>query len=164
MYKTIGTMSWWRIALGVALLILVLFIAGIPAELFARTGNFKAAQKLLIAPAWMEKYKAEEKDYIDAGVLFQEGDYDGAYEAFSQIDNYKSATAMEEVCKVYLAQEAFEADKPEEAYTLVTQLDKSVLSQEDFDKYNELISSLIESFRDVDGKKVTVLEGLISDK
>ncbi len=85
-YKTLGKMNWVRIVLGALLLISVFFITGTVAEYFASRGNFSLAEKMMLVPAWMENYKPETKAYIEAGALYESGDYDGAYDRSLEVD------------------------------------------------------------------------------
>ena len=79
-YRTLGKMSWWRIAVGLLLLLLVFLISGLPSQRLVKSGHYKTAERLMISPAWMEKYKPELKAVIDAGSLYADGDVDGAAE------------------------------------------------------------------------------------
>ena len=85
-YRTLGKMSWWRIVLGLALLLSVLLISGTVSQSFALRGHFQTAEALMIAPGWMERYKPEAKALIEAGALYESGDCDGAYEAVTALD------------------------------------------------------------------------------
>lgn len=77
-YRTLGKMSWWRIIVGLLLLMLALLISGLPSDRLVASGHYKAAERLMISPAWMEKYKPERKAVIEAGSLFAAGDTTGA--------------------------------------------------------------------------------------
>ncbi len=79
-YRTLGKMTWWRIVAGIILLILVLLISGLPSEKLVASGHYKAAGRLMVSPAWMEKYKPEMKAVIDAGSLYADGDIAAAAE------------------------------------------------------------------------------------
>ena len=85
-YRTIGKMNWIRVVLGIELLILLLFLSGTVSEYFAAKGNYDVAKRMMIAPTWMEEYKPETKAYIEAGALYEGGDYDGAYDAAVSVD------------------------------------------------------------------------------
>ena len=85
-YRTLGRMNWIRIVLGAVLLISIFFISGTVSEYFAAKGNYAFAEKMMLAPAWMEKYKPETKAYLEAGALYEGGDYDGAYTAAVSVD------------------------------------------------------------------------------
>ena len=80
-FRTLGKMSWWRIVLGFILIVLVVFIAGLPSQMLATREEFRMAEKLMISPEWMEKYKPETKAFIEAGVLYEDGKIEEAYEA-----------------------------------------------------------------------------------
>ena len=77
-YRTLGKMSWWRVIIGLLLLLLAFLISGLPSERLAASGHYRAAERLMISPAWMEKYKPEQKAVIDAGSLYADGDLAGA--------------------------------------------------------------------------------------
>ena len=85
-YKTLGSMSLMRVVLGILLLISVLFISGTASEYFAAQGKYTMAEKTMLFPSWMEKYKPETKAYIEAGSLYEEGDLNGAYDALMKVD------------------------------------------------------------------------------
>ena len=77
-WRPLGKMSWWRVTVGVALLILVLLISGVPAQRMASYGRFEAAERLLLFPSWMEKYKPDSRAFIKAGVLAEHGEREAA--------------------------------------------------------------------------------------
>ena len=85
-YKTLGSMNLVRIVLGILLLISVLFISGTVSEYFAAQGKYTMAEKTMLFPSWMEKYKPETKAYIDSGAKYESGDFDGAYDALLKVD------------------------------------------------------------------------------
>ena len=85
-YRTLGRMNWIRVVLGAVLLISIFFISGTVSEYFASRGSYALAEKMMLAPAWMEKYKPETKAYLEAGALYEGGDYDGAYDAAVSVD------------------------------------------------------------------------------
>ena len=85
-YKTLGSMNLVRIVLGIVLLISVLFISGTVSEYFAVHERYTTAEKTMLSPRWMEKYKPETKAYIEAGALYEEGDLNGAYDALLKVD------------------------------------------------------------------------------
>ena len=58
-YRTLGRMNWIRVVIGAVLLISIFFISGTVSEYFASRGNYAFAEKMMLAPAWMEKYKPE---------------------------------------------------------------------------------------------------------
>lgn len=115
-YRTIGKMTWWRVALGLLLLLLVLFMSGRVSDSFASRGRFETAEKLVLFPAWMEKYRPQEKEFYSAGVLYENGEYDLAYAAFASIEDYEAAEQMMRACLVRQALEALEAEDPDRAY------------------------------------------------
>lgn len=150
-YRTLGKMSWWRVALGISLLLLVLLISGTVSQFCASGGHFKLAEKLMIAPAWMEKYKPETRDYIEAGVLFQEGDYESAFNAFRKIENLKAAGSMESVSAVKLASERISAGEYDGAYDAIMAVDFSQLPENNVQEYRTLCAALCEYYRAAGG-------------
>lgn len=150
-YRTLGKMSWWRVALGVALLLLVLLISGTVSQFFASSGHFKLAEKLMIAPAWMEKYKPETRDFIEAGVLFQEGDYESACKAFRNIENIRAADSMESVSAVKLASERISAGEYDGACEALMAVDFSLLTEDDAQEYRTLCADLCEHYKAENG-------------
>ena len=58
-YRPLGKMTWWRIVAGILLLLLVFCMTGIVSRPFAARGHFKAAERLLIIPSWMETYRPD---------------------------------------------------------------------------------------------------------
>lgn len=101
-YRTLGRMSWWRIVIGLLLLLLVLLISGVPSKKLAESGHYKTAERLMISPAWMEKYKPDLKAMIDAGSLYADGDFDGAADRLRK-ENVDPEMLPEEL-RVLLAQ------------------------------------------------------------
>ena len=83
-WRTLGKMSWWRIILGTALLLSVFLISGFVSQRLALAGHFRAAEKLMVYPRWVEQYRPDLKAFIDAGALYADGDYEAAREAFEQ--------------------------------------------------------------------------------
>jgi len=145
-YRTLGKMSWWRIVLGIVLLIVVLLISGVVSQRLAAGGNFRAAEKLMIHPAWMEKYKPETKAFIEAGVIFQDGDFEKAALAFSEVEGVDAADAMESVAWMKLASHNLSAGEHAKAYEAVIKADSSFLVEEYAEEYTDVCSSLMEYF------------------
>ena len=137
-YKTIGKMTWWRIALGIALLVLILFISGKASDMFASGGHFKAAKAVMIAPNWMEEYRPEDKAYIEAGVLYEDGLYMQAYDAFAAIKDYEAAREMEMTSALRVAEEKYTEADYDLVYRMLVITDSSLLSEEDLAAYKEL--------------------------
>ena len=63
-YRTLGRMNWIRVVLGAVLLISIFFISGTVSRIFRVEGSYALAEKMMLAPAWMEKYKPETKAYL----------------------------------------------------------------------------------------------------
>ena len=85
-YRTLGRMTWWRIVLGVALLLFVLLMAGSFSQMAAYQGNYVLAEKLMIVPAWMERYKPDTKAFIESGACLERGDFDVSYDKAVAVD------------------------------------------------------------------------------
>ena len=85
-WRPLGKMSWWRIIVGITLLVLVLFLSGVPSQRLAASGKFEAAERLMLFPSWMEKYKPESKRFIEAGTLYERGEQDAARELLDKIN------------------------------------------------------------------------------
>ena len=140
-WRPLGKMSWWRVILGVLLLLLAFLISGVPSQRAASTGNFRLAEKLMISPAWMEKYKPELKALIEAGVLFQDGDYEDAYGAFSRLEG-DSASVMKNISALKLASEKLQSGDEEAAAQLLSEVDPRLLPDAELQEYSELCTRL----------------------
>lgn len=136
-YRPLGKMSWWRVALGLALLALVAFITGLVSRPFLARGDFRTAEKLLLIPAWMEAYRPEDKAYMDAGVLYQNGDYAAALEAFSGLDT-APALRMRSLAALRLAAEQARAGQREAAAASLEAVDEAQLDESEAEQYRAL--------------------------
>lgn len=85
-YKTLGKMSWQRVVLGFALLVLIVFLSGVASDFFFKGGHYRLAENCMISEKWMENNKPDAKKLIDAGYLYSNSDADGAYELIVSID------------------------------------------------------------------------------
>lgn len=150
-YRTIGKMSWWRIVLGIVLMASVFLISGVVSQYFASHEQFRTAQFLMISPQWMENNKPETKAFIEAGVLFEDGSYAAAAEAFGQIDEVDAAKQMMSRSYVKLASEVLGKADYEGAYDALTQADIEQLSEEDTQEYVSLCEALQKHFQGSDG-------------
>ena len=142
-YRTLGKMTLLRVVAGVLLLVLVFLLSGAVSQYFAVRGHFKTAELLMISPGWMEKYKPEQKAYIEAGVLYQEGNFEGAYSAFDAIEDLDAATAMREVCSLNLALASLESGDYDSAYERAAAIDSSVLPEAELEQYRDMCSELL---------------------
>ena len=86
-YRPLGRITWWRIVLGIALLVFALLLSGTVSQSLAFRGHYKAAEKLMIVPPWMERYKPGTKAFIESGALLENGSYDAAYEKVAEVDS-----------------------------------------------------------------------------
>ena len=164
-YRTLGKMSLWRVILGIALLVLVLLISGVVSQYFAARGHFRTAEVLMIYPGWMEKYKPETKDFIEAGVIYQDGDYAAAAEAFGSIEGVDAAVSMESASYAKLASQLFSQGDAEGAFEAVEKVDYSLLG-EDTEEFIGLCTELEAHFSassdPADGEKGEYLQGVIA--
>lgn len=140
-YRTLGTMSLWRVALGSLLLLSILFITGIVSRPFVARGDFRTARTLLLFPSWMETYHPEDKAYLDAGVLYQDGDYEAALEAFREI-KHEGAPAMRSRAALKLAEEKLAGGDEGGARSALTEADASLLTEAEAQTYAELCAAL----------------------
>ena len=141
-WRTLGRMSWWRILLGSALLLSVFLISGFFSQRLAAAGNFKAAEKLMVSPRWVETYRPALKAYIEAGVLYQDGDYAAAREAFAAIEGEAAAEAMKNVSAVKLAVQALQSGDAEAARAVLDSVDASLLPEDAAAEYTALLAEL----------------------
>jgi len=145
-YRTLGKMSWWRIILGTVLIILVLLISGFIPQRLAARGEFILAEKLMIAPGWMEQYKPDTKAFIEAGVLYQNEKFEAASEAFGNIGTVDAAKSMKNLSELKIALENLSVGDVNAAYTTLIEIDYSLLSDEDGREYLAICSSLQEHY------------------
>ena len=129
-YRTLGKMSWWRIVLGAALLLSVFLISGFFSQRLAAAGRFRAAEKLMLSPRWVETYRPALKAYIEAGVLYEDGDYAAAREAFSAIEGEEAAAAMASLSALRLAAQLYEAGDAEAARAALGAADAALLPED----------------------------------
>ncbi|MBR1455645.1 MAG: hypothetical protein IJ594_00620, partial [Oscillospiraceae bacterium] len=104
-YRPLGRMTWWRVVIGLLLLASVFFLSGAVSQFFAVRGHFHTAERLLLSPAWVEKYRPELRDFLAAGVLYEDGDYAAAADAFGAVAELDAAVTMRSVSLAALAGE-----------------------------------------------------------
>ncbi len=85
-YRPLGKMTWWRVVLGLALLLSVFFLSGTVSRSFAARGHWQTAERLLLSKAWMERYRPDLLAFIEAGAAYEEGDYDSACDRLAALD------------------------------------------------------------------------------
>ena len=141
-YRPLGKMSWWRIVLGAALLLSVFLISGFFSQRLAAAGHFQAAEKLMVSPRWVETYRPALKAYIEAGVLYQDGDYEAARDAFAAIEGEEAAAAMKNVSAVRLAAQVLQGGDAEKAEAVLDEVDASLLPEAELKTYHELREQL----------------------
>ena len=141
-WRPLGKMSWWRIVLGSALLLSVFLISGFFSQRLALNGHFKAAEKLMVSPRWVERYNPTLKAFIEAGVLYQDGDYEAARDAFAAIEENEAAASMKNVSAVKLAAQALQGGDEETARAVLEDVDASLLPKESGAGYAALLAQL----------------------
>ena len=85
-WRPLGKMSWWRVGVGIALLLFALLLSGVPSQRLAASGRFEAAEWMIISRAWMERYKPESMRFIQAGALYERGEVEAARELLGSIN------------------------------------------------------------------------------
>ena len=160
-FKPLGKMSWWRIVLGIILIVYLLLMSGFVSQMLASRMQFRAAEKLMIAPQWMEDYKPETKAFIEAGVLYQDGDYLAAAAAFDAIEDFEAADSMLSLTNVKLASGYIDAGDMDSAYNCIISADFSLLSQEDGEDFLSICQSLAEHYTQSDVKRSNELIALM---
>lgn len=140
-YRTLGKMSWWRVTLGTLLLLSILFFTGIVSRPFEARGEFRTAKALLITPAWLAHYHPEDLAYIEAGILYQDGDYEAALEAFRGLDT-DAAGAMRSRSALKLADLRLAEGDEAGAAALLDEVDASVLTEAEAQSYAALQTAL----------------------
>jgi tetratricopeptide (TPR) repeat protein len=141
-FKTIGKMSWWRIVLGISLLVVAVLISGVVSQSLASRNHFALAQKLMISPSWMEKYKPETKAFIDGGVLYEMGDYETAISCFAKAEEIEAAANMQSSCHLMLAEKNLNDGAYDTACAELEKTDVSLLSESQQELYLQLCESL----------------------
>ena len=129
-YRTLGKMSWWRVVLGLALLASVFLISGAVSRFFAERGHFHAAETLMVSRRWVETYRPDTLAFIEAGLLYEDGDYEGALAAFRSQRDSEPARRMESASAVKLAAEKLGAEDFDAAFEAVNPVEAERLSEE----------------------------------
>ena len=99
------------------------------------------AERLLLFPAWMETYRPVEKAYLDAGVLYQDGDYEAARDALDGID-LDAARQLKSLAALKLAEEKLSAGDAEAAAAAFAEVDVSLLPEKETPLYESLRAAL----------------------
>lgn len=133
-YRTLGKMSWWRVVLGTALLVSILFFTGILSRPFAARGEFRTARALLLFPSWMEHYHPEDLAYLDAGILYEDGKYAEALTAFEALSS-DAALSMQSVSALRLAEQRLASGDAEGAREAAAEIDGSLLPETEAEAY-----------------------------
>ena len=140
-YRTLGKMSWWRVLLGSVLLLSILFFTGTVSRPIAARGDFRRAKALLLVPAWLETYRPDDAHYIDAGILYQDGDYAAALEAFSAIET-GDARRMANRSALRLAEERLSAGDLDGAREAAAAIDELRVPEDEAEKLAALKAAL----------------------
>lgn len=140
-YRPLGKMSWWRIVLGSLLLLSILFFTGIVSRPFIARGDFRTARALLLFPSWLETYHPDDKAFIDAGVLYQDGDYEAALDAFRAVD-LDAARQMAGRSALRLAEARLAAGDSEGARAAASEIDEASLPAEEAEALAALKAAL----------------------
>lgn len=143
-FRTIGKMSWWRIVLGIVLMTYVVLVSGLVSQLFAAREQFRLAEKLMISPQWVEKYKPETKAFIEAGVLYQDGKLEEALSSFETIEGLEAADIMESRVSLKLASRHYSDGLFDLAYDYLERVDYTFLLLEEGEEYMSLCAALAE--------------------
>ena len=140
-YRPLGKMSWWRITLGTLLLLSILFFTGIVSRPFEAKGDFRTAKVLLITPAWLAKYHPDDLAYIEAGILYQDGKYEGALAGFDALGS-EAAAVMRSRSALRLAEDRLAQGDEAAAAAAFAEVDGAILPGEDAALYEELAARL----------------------
>lgn len=141
-WRPLGKMSWWRIVLGSALLLSVFLISGFVSQRLAGAGHFRAAERLMIAPGWVETYRPELKAFIEAGVLFEDGAYGQARDAFAALEDVEAAQTMKNVSALKLAVQQLQSGDAEAAAAALNTVDAALLPERYAEEYQTLRTAL----------------------
>ncbi len=152
-YRTLGKVTWWRVALGILLIVAVLLISGVVSQSLASRGKFSMAEKLMVYPQWMEKYKPETKAFIEAGVSYENGDFEAASTAFGAISDFDAAVVMKSASDLRIASENIDAENMLDAYSDICSVDFTLLSEEDSALYIQHCELLHEHFSALSNKE-----------
>lgn len=141
-YRTLGRMTRWRVILGFVLLLSVFFISGAVSKSFAARGHFRTAKALMLSPRWVETYNPDLGRYIDAGLLYEDGDYAGALAGFEALGDSKAARQMAGLSALRLAEERRAAGDEEGAREALSAVDPTLLPETETAAYEALSSVL----------------------
>ena len=141
-YRTLGKMSWQRVALGLALLASVFFISGAVSGFFAARGHFRTAQRLLLSKRWVETYRPELKAWIDAGVQYEAGDYAGAIETADSAGDFEQARVLRSAAAVKLAGERLEGEAYDASFDAACAAEPERLDEAQRAEFREICTAL----------------------
>lgn len=141
-WRPLGKMSWWRVVLGSILLLSVFLISGFVSQRLAMAGHFHVAETLMVSPRWVESYRPELKAYIEAGVLYEDGEYARARDAFSAIEDVEAAQSMKNVSALKLAVQAYQSGDAQTAAAVLESVDASLLPEAERQEFEALRQAL----------------------
>lgn len=145
-YRTLGRMSWQRVVLGLVLLASVFFLSGAVSRFFAERGHFRTAERLMVSRRWVETYRPDTLAFIEAGLLYEAGDYEGAYAAFRTQKDSEPARRMASAAAVKLADAKCRAGDYDAAFEAVTAAEPDRLSGELKETYRAVCEALQRHF------------------
>lgn len=145
-YRTLGRMSWQRVVLGLVLLASVFFLSGAVSRFFAERGHFRTAERLMVSRRWVETYRPDTLAFIEAGLLYEAGDYEGAYAAFRTQEDSEPARRMASAAAVKLADAKCRAGDYDAAFEAVTAAEPDRLSGELKETYRAVCEALQRHF------------------
>ena len=160
-FRPLGKMTWWRIVLGIILMLAVLLISGFISQRLAGAGHFYAAEKLMIYPEWMEKHKPETKAFIEAGVVYADGNFEAAAEAFGAIEQIDAAPAMEALSLLKLSEQLLSAGDYDKAYEAFAAVDSSLISETDMEIYLSTGNALYDALASGDASRAAEIKQLL---
>lgn len=161
--RPLGKMSLWRVVLGLVLLASVFLLSGFVSSSLASRGRFRAAESLMLSPHWMETYRPALKAYIEAGVLYESGDYEGALAAFSALSEPEAARTMASLSALRLAEARFAHGETGPACEALSALDPAALPEEERAELYSLCRALLDASPGVESPAArATLEALLS--
>ncbi len=145
-YRTLGRMTWWRVVLGLVLLASVFFISGAVSRFFAERGHFHTAERLLVSRRWIETYRPDTLAFIEAGILYEDGNYEAARAAFHAQKDSEAARMMENTAAVKLAEAKLADGEYDAAFEIVTGVEPECLSGEEVTVFRAVCEVLLEHY------------------
>ncbi len=157
-WRPLGKMSWWRVVLGLALLIFAFLLSGALPNSLASRGRFKAAERAVLSERWLEKYRPELKAFIEAGVLYEDGDYEGALRAFDALEDTEAVRRMRSAAALGLCEARLTAGDREAALEALLAVEGEALTQEDAARCGRLCEELLPQAEGADRERLKALQ------